>query len=285
MSSHHCGKSILLDTNALSALYLYTDTCLKLNIDINILHEDEIRESILNSSEDIYSRGSIAVDQIVKGFSIYRYLRDLNEEYDYKNQFLVSKLSFFELSRICLEVKYHEYLSNCNIPFRIRERNPFKFGKCIDVLGKLYVSGVHEHLDKTQMCLNENDIELKIPEEEAHVMDETIDTIAKIISHFIHLQSHDLYLYALAIQQRVDEIYSHDNELVDLANKINTGNDPYTAIRDNLTDALRQIPKFSEEYELSNRKRLMFPKGVKKYNYCLRRSIVNQNVESHASTV
>lgn len=273
MLFHQKGRSILIDTNALSALYLYIDTCLKLDIDINTPHEDGIREGILNTNVDTCLKGFIEFDQVIKGFSIYRYLWDLNDTYDYENEFLVSKFSFFELSRICLEVKYHESLSNCNIPYRIRRKDPFKVGDGIDFLGTLYINGVQEYLDKVQSCLNDNDIDLIIPEErDFHVMDETIDAIAKIVSRYVHLQSHDLYLYALAIHQRVDEIYSHDNELIDLANKVRTGNKPYNTIRNNLTNALVScaITKFSEEYKHSEKQKLTFPKGVKNYNHNLR---------------
>ena len=249
---------ILIDTNAMAALSLYVESsnivgrCLGISV-------DDLKNEFKNI-KDIKS-DYLNFDEIKKGHKVYDYLREKIKSFDDNINIWFSLLSEIELLNVFLDRAFDHELTRKGIPYRIRQKKPFRTQIDFDYEEKIakYWRDIKENLGK-------KGIEFYNPEIKSEVVQDIIK-IAKIVTQYVALEPVDLYLYASGIDLIADEIYTYDNEFKTIINGIRT-NIEWRNIYDSIQQDLRKfIRSFREEcktyYEKHKKeKKIDLPKGI-----------------------
>jgi len=243
---------ILIDTCAMSALSLYVDSCMALNknlgINIDTMKKEYERQ---RNTKEIH----LNFDAIGPGFSLYNYLQAGLKTYDHHVKFLFSILSEIELLTIFLERTFHKILTDKGIPYRIRTKKLFKLQVDFD-----YEEEIMRYWNNIKIELYKNNIEFESHENEPGNMTDTLE-IVRIISRHIALHPVDMYLYALGIFERCDEIYTRDSEFKKVINNIYHKNEGWRTSNKNIQEDLRKYA-FSFEEQFDKEGEIKLPKGV-----------------------
>jgi hypothetical protein len=253
------GKSekafvILVDTNAMSALSLYVESCITVKAEPGTLIEElksKFKQAKNTKDTQLYfeGRGSIGV-----GYSVFDHLKCKLEEFE-TVQIWFSLLSEIELLDIFLERAFDLELMRKGIPYRIRRKKPFRTQIDFD-----YKAKVADYWENIKDKLAESDIEFEYPEKDEGAIREIVK-IAKIVTRYVALEPVDLYLYASGIYLRADEIYTRDDELREIINRIYSNEEWGNIYKSIQKDLVKFVPSFRDEYQ--KEKKISFPKGVK----------------------
>jgi hypothetical protein len=249
---------ILIDTNAMAALSLYVESCNTVGRDLGISVIDDLKNEL--NQEDIKS-DYLNFVEIKKGYKVYDYLQEKIKSFDGNINIWFSLLSEIELLDVFLDRAFDHELTRKGIPYRIRQKKPFRTQIDFDYEEKIakYWRDIKENLDK-------KGIEFYNPEKKSEAVQDIIK-IAKIVTQYVALEPVDLYLYASGIDLRADEIYTCDNEFKTIINGIRT-NIEWRNIYDSIQQDLRKfIRSFQEEcktyYEkYKKEKKIDLPKGI-----------------------
>ena len=241
---------ILIDTNAMTALSLYVESCNTVGRDFGISIDN--LKSEFENQKDIKS-DYLNFEEIKKGYKLYDYLREKIRSFDRGINVWFSLLSEIELLDVFLDRAFDHELTRKGIPYRIRRKKPFRVQ--IDFN---YEEKIAKYWEDIKEKLGEQDIEFENPEKESDAIQDIIK-VAKIVTRYVALEPVDLYLYASGIHLRADEIYTHDNEFKAIINKIY--NKEWRNVYDNIQQYLRTfIRSFEDEYQ--KEKKIYLPKGV-----------------------
>lgn len=231
---------VLIDTNAMAALSLYVESCDAIRkdpgIDMSGLKKEFEKLDVKNNC--------LELEEIKKGYDLYNYLKtNLKTKAD-NAQIYFSLLSEIELLNVFLDRAFDEYLTKRGIPYRIRKKKPFRTQVNFD-----YEDKVSNYWNNIKEKLKENNIVLDYPEKAEENKDIIQDffKVTKLVAKHVHLGSVDLYLYALGIYLRVNEIYTHDSEFEKIINSIRTSTG-WRNVNERIQQDLREyISAFAEE--------------------------------------
>ena len=241
---------ILIDTNAMAALSLYVESCNTVGRNLGISIDDDLKSKL--NQKDIKS-DYLNFGEIKKGYKVYDYLQEKIKSFDGNINIWFSLLSEIELLNVFLDRAFDHELTRKGIPYRIRRKKPFRTQIDFDYEEKIakYWRDIKENLDK-------EGIEFYSPEKKSEAVQEII-RIAEIVTQYVALEPVDLYIYALGIHLKANEIYTHDQELRGIINNI--CNKHWRNIYDSIQLDLRKyIITFREEYK--KEKKIDLPKGV-----------------------
>ncbi len=230
---------ILIDTSAMVPLWLYVESCNTIEKDLGISINDlksefknrkNIKENYLNFKE------------VEKGYKLYNYLRNKIKSFDGNIEVWFSLLAEIELLNVFLEKVFDIELTRKGIPYIIRKKKLFRMQIEFN-----YEEKVAKNWEGIKEKLAQDDIEFSNPEKKSDVIQD-IKEIAEIVTRYVALGSVDLYLYALGIHLKANEIYTHDQELRGIINNI--CNKQWLNIYDSIQLDLRKyILLFKEECE------------------------------------
>ncbi|WAI01820.1 hypothetical protein [Methanogenium organophilum] len=258
-SQFELPKDVMLDTNAMVYLYLYVDTCDEIGIDLDQNSFVDFTNILDERLKKPANQKVLQIRMLKKGYNVYKSLNKLKNS---DSTFYFSKLAKLELNHVCLENKYHQELSECNIPYRIRQKDPFKYDIPPAYLTEIYTTGVINHVKRMEELLSDKGVEFNLVDEDPTVMGQTIDIITTIFNQYIHLQSNDLYIYCLAVQTMSTYFLLFDGELKNVAEKLRT-DDYYREYREKIIDDLcrcRRLDKFNFDEE--GKHNVIFPEAV-----------------------
>jgi len=254
---------ILIDTNAMTALSLYVQSCTTVEAALGTTVDElksKFREIKNTKDTQLYFEGRGGIKE---GYKLFNYLKSKIEEFD-TVQIWFSLLSEIELLDVFLDRTFDRELTRKCIPYRIRRKKPFRVQIDFD-----YEEEIAKSWEDIKEKLGEQGIEFdnpENPEKESNAIQDII-RIAKIVTRYVALEPVDLYLYASGIYLRVDEIYTRDEEFRVIINKIRTDSE-WRNIYDDIQKDLRKfIRSFQEErktyYEMYGKeKKIDLPKGV-----------------------
>jgi len=232
---------ILIDTNAMTALSLYVESCNAVGKDLGISKGDlkkEFKEQkdIGNDCLDDY----LNFKEIKKGHTLYNHLKTKADNV----QIYFSLLSEVELLSVFLDRVFDKYLTRKGVPYRIRKKKPFRTQVDFN-----YEDEVSKYWDDIKEKLEENNIVLDYPESTEKNKDIVQDVfkVTKLVTKHVSLDPVDLYLYTLGIYLRVDEIYTHDIEFRKIINKIRTDIGWRDVNKKIQQDLRKYLPAFAEE--------------------------------------
>ncbi|KPJ58780.1 MAG: hypothetical protein AMJ42_02650 [Deltaproteobacteria bacterium DG_8] len=231
---------ILIDTNAMTALSLYVESCTSVKARLGVtVDELKSRFERMKNTKDAQlhfeGRGTIK-----DGYKLFDHLKLKFEEFD-TVQIWFSLLSEIELLDVFLDGTFDHELTRKGIPYRIRQKRPFR-----TQIDFNYEKEVAKYWEDIKEKLGKQGIEFDNPEKESDAIQDIIK-IAKIIIRYVALEPVDLYLYASGIYLRADEIYTHDIEFKAVINKIRTDRE-WENINKNIQQDLRKfVRSFREE--------------------------------------
>lgn len=250
---------ILIDTNAMAALSLYVESCITVEAALGTTVE-ELKSKFrgIKNTKDTqlyFKRGGGIKD----GYKLFDHLKFKLREFD-TVQIWFSLLTEIELLDIFLERAFDLELMRKGIPYRIRQKKPFR-----TQIDFSYEEKVAKYWEDIKEKLGEQGIEFDNPEKESDAIQDIIK-IARIVTRHVALEPVDLYLYASGIYLRADEIYTRDSELREIIKRIyhKEWRNIYESIQQELRTCVRS---FEEEcktyYEMYGReKEIDLPKGV-----------------------
>lgn len=251
---------ILIDTNAMTPLSLYVESCTTVEAALGTTVE-ELKSKfgeIKNANDtQLYFEGRGGIKE---GYKLFNYLKSKIEEFK-TVQIWLSLLSEIELLDVFLDRTFDIELTRKGIPYRIRRKKPFRVQIDFD-----YEEEIAKYWEDIKEKLGEQGIEFENPEKESDAIQDIIK-IAKIVTRHVALEPVDLYLYASGIYLRADEIYTRDVEFRAIINDLRTNRD-WRNIYNNIQQDLRTfIRSFQEEcktyYEMYRKeKKIYLPKGV-----------------------
>jgi len=258
---------VMLDTNVMNYVYLYIHICDQIGVDQEQENYDLVKIKLKKRLKKSEQEKAILFNELEKGYHVYKALKLSSQlDPDINNcSFYFSKLAELELNHICLESKYHMDMAECNIPYRIRNQNPFKIELPPKYLADLYTTGVHEYVQNIKSILDSKGIEIIILEEaEPSAMVDTINIISTIFNKYLHLQSNDLYLYCLSVYQKIDYIYSFDNEFKKLGNNLMSGS--YKSYQSKIAEEMCKFRQFETKFEFdkNGNHNVVFPEVITK---------------------
>ncbi|MCK4252771.1 hypothetical protein KAX97_15095 [candidate division WOR-3 bacterium] len=243
---------ILIDTNAMTALSLYVQSCTTVKVALGTTVEElktRFREIKNTKDTQLYFEGRGGIKE---GYKFFNYLESKIEEFN-NVQIWFSLLSEIELLDVFLDRTFDIELTRKGIPYIIRKKKLFRMQIEFN-----YEEKVAKNWEDIKQKLAQDDIEFNNPEKESDVIQD-VKEIAKIVTRYIALGSVDLYIYALGIYLKANEIYTHDQELRGIINNI--CNKHWRNIYDSIQLDLRKyIITFREEYK--KEKKIDLPKGV-----------------------
>ncbi len=212
----HEDFSILIDTNALSRLSLYVDTCSCVEMELGTKWDD-LNKKLCSKVNVEDSIGSGNTKQIKQGYDLFHHLITKKSEYNNVNIWF-SAFSRVELLNVFLERTFDKELTRNGVPFRIRLKKPLRTQIDFD-----YNTEVFEYWTKIRSELEKCDIELMEPERQNGAVIDIL-SISDIITRYVALDVIDLYLYASSIFIRANELYCHDIEFRGIVRNIQKEN-------------------------------------------------------------
>ena len=251
---------ILIDTNAMTALSLYVQSCTTVKVALGTTVEElktKFRKIKNTKDTQLYFEGRGGIKE---GYKFFNYLESKIEEFN-NVQIWFSLLSEIELLGVFLDRTFDIELTRKVIPYRIRRKKPFRTQ--IDFNYEEKVAGYWEDIKGK---LAKYDIEFNNPEKESDAIQDIIK-IANIVTRYLALEPVDLYLYASGIYLRADEIYTRDEEFRAIINYLHNNIDWRNIYNDIQQDLRTFIQSFQEEcktyYEIYKKeKKIDLPKGV-----------------------
>jgi predicted nucleic acid-binding protein len=248
---------ILIDTNAMSKLWLYVESCntIEKDLDISI---DDLKSEFKNQKN--IKENYLDFEEVEKGYKLYSYLRNKIKSFNGNIEVWFSFLSEIELLNVFLEKVFDIELTRKGIPYIIRKKKLFRMQIEFN-----YEEKVAKNWEDIKEKLAQHDIEFNNSEKESDAIQD-IKKIAKIVTRYVALGSVDLYIYALGIHLKANKIYTHDQELRGIINNIR--NKCWRNVYDNIQKDLRTfIRSFREECETyfemyRKEKEIDLPKGV-----------------------
>ena len=243
---------ILIDTNAMTALSLYVDSCDTVRKDLGINIGDLKTE--FETQKDI-KNDCLNFGEIEKGYRLYYHLKEKIGESGENIKIWFSLLSEIELLNVFLDRAFDHELTKKRIPYRIRHKKPFR-----TQIDFNYEEKVANYWGNMEERLAESDIEFNYPENDVGAIRDIIK-IAKIVTQYVALGPVDLYLYASGIHLRADEIYTIDAEFKYIINKIRDDDGWETVYRNIQQDLRKFIRSFEDEYEKMGK--IYLPEGFK----------------------
>lgn len=248
----------IIDTNAVSALSLYVVCCNAIGKDLEAIYirsgsTAEIKQ-IIESEFKVQTgigRDFLNIDAVVNGWKTYSYIRARLASYE-KLSVMFPHLCEIELLHMFLERVFDKELTRKGIPYRIRKNRPFRVQ-----VGFSYDTEVFGYWENIRNALGKYGIEFGRPEDDYDIKD--IASISHIISRYIALDPVDLYLYAIGILERADEIYTYDSEFRKIIHSVKSdGGESWGNIRNSICRDLKYIPSFREQSSID------LPDGVNK---------------------
>jgi len=244
---------ILIDTNAMAALSLYVQSCTTVKAVLGTTVDDlksKFREVKNTKDTLLYFKGR---GGIIDGYKLFNHLKSKIKNSD-NIQVWFSLLSEIELLDVFLDRAFDIELTRKGIPYRIRRKQPFRVQIDFDYEGEIVKTW-----EDLKEKLSEQGIEFYFPEKENDAIQDIIK-IAKIVTRHVALEPVDLYLYALGIYLRADEIFTHDVEFKKTINSLISDGD-WRNIYNNIQKGLiENIQSFKEEFEKNCK--IELPKGV-----------------------
>ncbi|MCK9564555.1 MAG: hypothetical protein M0Q43_00730 [Methanothrix sp.] len=239
----------LLDTTAVTFFTLYIEACDALGEDLWIDFAD-----FKSRYESRIPKPYINFDDIKKGRDVLIYLNSKMIEFDGNIEIWFSLLNEIELLNILTDRLFDDELRRKLVPSRIRNKKLLRLQIDFD-----YDQKIFRYWGNMKKRIEGLNIDIQTPEGSRDgALIDTID-IAKIVAKYVNLTSVDLYLYAMGLHLRCDEILTHDHEMRFIINSIRNDRD-WSDIRLGIqNDLISNFPSFKEEYDL-NRSVLNFPK-------------------------
>ena len=242
--------STIIDTCSMVYLGLYTEACEAADQKFGA-GQSKILE-ILRENGKITNK-AFAIDSIKQGYDLFQYLISRENWEVYFSLFAQS-----ELYRTLSERKFDEILTKAGVPFRIRKnksaRTEINFDYDKEIIAK------HKNVEKQ---LNDLGIELRRPENDPAIFKDAFDYI-DIVSSTISLDVFDSYIYSLSLRIPCNELYTNDNEFLDIVNKINRPDEKeWHKISDQLKKKLLQLPPY-RDVDTGDLPSCIFPAGKNK---------------------
>jgi len=257
MAENDSSFVILIDTNAMSALSIYVESCSAVNTELGAKIED-LKEKFKGKFE----REEVKIEEYLNlsgrcgakaGFDLFWYLKNKNTEFSNNVKIYFSFFSQVELFGVFLERVFDHKLTQQGVPYRIRKKKPFRVQ-----IGFNYQEEVVDRWEEIKDKLREQGIEFAMPECDPNSeLLKDVMWVFNILSKYIALDTMDLYLYSAGIILRVDEIYTHDDDFRAIINNI----PKWKNIFNNIQKELIANNSFNEEFK--NTGKITFPKGVK----------------------
>ena len=231
--------SILIDTNSAAILSLYVEACIRIGEDpgtsIDVIRDDFRAKNI--------DEHCINYVELKKGYRTHQYLKENTENIEV----WFSIFSEIELLNLFLEKIFQRELLRSGVPYRIRDKKPFKTQINFD-----YEANVSDYWDCIRTKLSDDDIEFQKPEDTQQFTNIIPDiiSICRIVTKYVALTPVDLYLYSTAIRIRCNKIYTYDGEFKSIINNLYKKNGNWKTINDKITGQLiTSFSSFKEEAE------------------------------------
>jgi len=245
------GFTILIDTNAVTAISLYLEICDLAGKDpINEL--EEIKRSLETKN---IKREWLRFDNGIKnGFKAFTYLKEKVEQYELR--VYLPLIEEIEALHLIMERKFDEILTRKGIPYRLRTKRVIRTHVDFDY------NQIYENWLNFKEKLEYYGIELILPEKEYKGLWKDIFLITNLLMKYILLENIDMLIYAISLYIRVDEIYTFDREFRTVVNHISHGStSTWRRIAEQLErDLINNFSFFKEEFDKESK--IKFPKGV-----------------------
>lgn len=247
--------AVLVDTNAMTRLSLYVESCRCAGTDIGTALP-EIEKALEKKS---IKKEWLEWEQIKEGHSTFEFLERKRKDDEY-SVFYLSLFGRMELLHVLLERAFDEELSRKYVPYRIRKKNFLKLQVDFDCEKKVF-----DRWKSIEEDISSVGIEFTIPEREEGTEGGFLCDIVKtceLLLRYIVLEPVDLYLYALGVFLMVDDIYTYDQEFRKIINSIRSNRESgWDNTRHGIQEDLKNtFPKFKEEFE--SEKTIRIPKGI-----------------------
>uniref|UniRef100_A0A7V3J916 Uncharacterized protein n=1 Tax=candidate division CPR3 bacterium TaxID=2268181 RepID=A0A7V3J916_UNCC3 len=260
MAENDSSFVILIDTNAMSALSIYVESCSAVNTELGAGIED-LKEKFKKKIE----REEVKFEEYLElsgrcgakaGFDLFWYLKNKNTELSNNVKIYFSFFSQVELFGVFLDRVFDHKLTRQGVPYRIRKKKPFRVQ-----IGFNYQEEVVDFWEEIKDKLMEQGIKFEVPEYESHseFLKDAMQVL-KIVSKYLALETMDLYLYATGISLRVDEIYTHDDDFRKIINNIREDPNWKNIFNSIQKDLIEKNRSFYMEFE--SKGKITLPKGV-----------------------
>jgi len=210
--------TILLDTNAITAITLYLETCEivgKKPDEINkrgiknLLKEKKIKQEWLAFTDK---------NGIEDGYKAFKHLMEKQKKYELYVYF--SLIGELEALHLFVEREFDHVLTKRGIPFRLRIKKPRRLFVDFDY------NQIYEKWDSYKEKLEYQGLRLITPEkEEKEGFWYEVFIISNLLMKYILMGTVDMLMYAIAIYLRVDEIYTRDQEFKNIVRQISRPSD------------------------------------------------------------
>jgi len=248
--------TILIDTNAITAITLYLETCEIVKKDPDEINEiGEIKK--LLKKQNIEEEWLAFTDRngIKDGYKAFKYLKEKAERYEISIYLPV--LAEIEALHLFTERKFDEILTRKGIPHRLRTKKVTRV--CVD----FDYNQIYKKWNSYKEKLEYQGIELVTPEKEGFGFWNDVLKISNLLMKYILMGNIDMLMYAIAIYLRADEIYTRDQEFKNIVRQLSKPpNSKWREIsRSFKDDLIRSFPSFEIE---SSEKVERFSKNAQK---------------------
>lgn len=210
---------ILLDTNAMSSLSLYIQTCASFELEFGSAIE-VIRDRLEEKLGSRVNEKFLAIEELKKGYKVLKFLKSKKEQFPDEDSLEVyySALNEIELYNLFVERRLQQELADNLVPMRVRDRYRSLGAQVLFDYQEEIISqwsGVKEAMKREY-------IKIKMAEEELKSIGE-IFGVAKKVMEKVSMGPIDLYIYSCALYVDADVIISSDGEFKTIVNKIENG--------------------------------------------------------------
>lgn len=250
--------TILLDTNAVTALSLFIEACDIVGKKPNKINEKNELKQLLDE-KNVKTEWLCFEEKggINQGLKVFSHLKKKANKHEIRIYF--PRMTEIEALHLIMERKFHEELTKRGIQYRLRTKKVMRLQVDFDC------KEIYKNWDDFKNNLYKQDIRLLLPELEFRGLIDDAVSISNILIKYILLQPVDLFLYAIGIRIGADEIYTRDDEFKKIINNIAKGAKgdapEWQEIADSLTEELINTFLAIKE-EFIKEQKIKLPKGV-----------------------